>query len=226
VIVLVTVVMTTAAVMAVLMMVMVMMVVIMLVVMGMIVPMVMMLVAVGMSVAMALTMAVAVSMAMMMVVMPMVVVADMGAALRLEGTLDGCRRAALPAHQFRHCRVVLDIECVRRDLDQAMATAEMPGEPREAQGVLGLHLQQSLGRRLHLDELSILKPQGIAVVDGGFHIEIEQDLGPALGPQPPLAAVAGLVIEGDRVDDAVGLHGGLADDGGDAGHGLISVNVG
>jgi hypothetical protein len=28
------------------------------------------------------------------------------------------------------------------------------------------------------------------------------------------------VVEGDRGDDTVGLHGGLADDGGDAGHGL------
>jgi hypothetical protein len=31
------------------------------------------------------------------------------------------------------------------------------------------------------------------------------------------------VVEGDGVDDAVGLHGGLADDGGDAGHGFVSV---
>jgi hypothetical protein len=31
------------------------------------------------------------------------------------------------------------------------------------------------------------------------------------------------MVERDDVDDAVGLHGGLADDGGDAGHGTVSV---
>jgi hypothetical protein len=31
------------------------------------------------------------------------------------------------------------------------------------------------------------------------------------------------VIESDRVDHTVGLYGGLADDGGDAGHGFVSV---
>jgi hypothetical protein len=30
------------------------------------------------------------------------------------------------------------------------------------------------------------------------------------------------MIEGHRVDDTVGLHGRLADDGGDAGHGFVS----
>jgi hypothetical protein len=194
-----------------------MMMVIMLVVMRMIVPMVMMLVAVRMSVAMAM----AVSM-IVMVVMPMVVVADMGAAFRLERALHGSGRAALPAHQLGHGRAVLHIEGVRRNLHQAMAAAEMPGEAREAQGVLGLHLEKGFGRRLHLDELPVFEPQGVAVVDGGVHVEVEPDLGPTLSPQRPLTSVAGLVVEGDRVDDAVGLHGGLADDGGDAGHGLVS----
>jgi hypothetical protein len=31
------------------------------------------------------------------------------------------------------------------------------------------------------------------------------------------------MVEGNRGDDAVGLHGRLADDGGDAGHGFVSV---
>jgi hypothetical protein len=223
VIVLVPVVVTTAAagtVFVMMLMVVVMMVVTMLVVVRMIVPTVMMLMAVRMSLAVAMALAVAVAVTVMMVVMLMIVVADMGAALRLEGPLDGSCRTALPAHEFGDSRVVLDVEGVCRDFDQAMAAAEMPGEAREAQGILGPHLQQRLGRRPDLDELAVLEPQGIAVVDGGFHIEIEQDVGPALGPQRPLTAAAGLVVEGDRGDDTVRLHGGLADDGGDAGHGL------
>jgi hypothetical protein len=219
VIVLVPVVVTAAAARTVFMM-MLMVVVTMLVVMRLIMPMVMMLMAVRMSVAVAMALTMAVAVTVMMVVMLMVVVADMGAALRLEGALDGSCRTTLPAHEFGHGRIVLDVEGVGRDFDRAMAAAEMPGEAREAQGILGPHLQQRLGRRPDLDELAVLEPQGIAVVDGGFHIEIEQDLGPALGPQRPLTAAAGLVVEGDRGDDTVRLHGGLADDGGDAGHGL------
>jgi hypothetical protein len=38
-----------------------------------------------------------------------------------------------------------------------------------------------------------------------------------------MAAVAGFMVEGNRIDDTIGLHGGLADDGGDAGHGLVSA---
>jgi hypothetical protein len=227
VIVLVTVVVTAAAAGTVLIVMgmIVVMVVIVLVVMRMIMRMVMMIMAVRVSMGVAMALGVAVAMTMM-VVMAMIVVADMGAALRPERALHRGRRAALPAHEFRYGRIVLHIESIRRDLDQAMAAAEMPGEAREAQGVLGLHLQERLGRRLDLDEPTVLEPQGIAVVNRRLHVEIEQDLGPALSLEHPLAAVAGLVIEGDRVGDAVGLHGGLADDGGDAGHGLVSVNVG
>jgi hypothetical protein len=177
----------------------------------------------GMRMSMALTVAVGMAMAVTMMVMPMIVVAVMGAALRPEWALDRGCRAALPAHQLGHGRVVLHIEGIGRDLHQAMLTAEVPGEAREAQGVLGFYLQQGLGRRLHLDEAAILQPQGVAVVDGGVHVEIEEDLGAALPLEPRLAAVARLVIESDRVDHTVGLYGGLADDGGDAGHGFVSV---
>ena len=82
------------------------------------------------------------------------------------------------------------------------------------------HLQQRFGRRLHLDELAILEPKGVAVVDGGLHVEIEMDLGAAPRPEHAVAPVARRMVERERVDDAVGLHGGLADDGGDAGHGV------
>jgi hypothetical protein len=222
VIVLVPVVVTAAAARTVFMM-MLMVVVTMLVVMRLIMPMVMMLMAVRMSVAVAMALTMAVAVTVMMVVMLMIVVADMGAALRLEGPLDGSCRTALPAHEFGDGRIVLDVEGVCRDFDQAMAAAEMPGETREAQGVLGLDLQQRLGRSLDLDELAVLEPQGIAVVDGGFHVEIEMDLGAALSLQRTMATVSRRVVEGDGVDDAAGLHGGLADDGGDAGHGFVSV---
>ena len=176
-----------------------------------------------MAVSVGVPMAVAVRMAMIMMMVPMIVVTHMGAALRLERTLHRGHGAALSAGQFRQGRVVLDVEGIIRDLDEAVIAAEMPGKAHEAQRVLSLHLQQGFRLSLHLDELPVLKTQGIAVVDGGFHVEIEMDLGSALAFQRPMAAVSRRVVESDGVDNAVGLHGGLADDGGDAGHGFVSV---
>jgi hypothetical protein len=156
-------------------------------------------------------------------VMPMVVIADMNAALRLEGALHGGCGAALSPRQFGERRIVLDVESVACDLDEAVLAAQVPRQAHEAQRVLGPDLKQLLGSRLHLNEASILEPQGVAVVDGRLHVEIQQDLGSALPFQRPVAAVSRLMIEGHRVDDTVGLHGGLADDGGDAGHGFVST---
>jgi hypothetical protein len=188
-----------------------------------------MIVVVGMPVVMAVRMrmrvalAVAVRMAMIMVVMPMVVIADMRAALRLERAFHGCHGAALSARQFSQRRVVLDIKGIARHLSEAVIAAEVPSEANETQRVLGLHLQQGLRLSLHLDEAAILEPQSITVVDGSLHVEVEMDLRSALAFQRAMATVSRRMVESDGVDDAVGLHGGLADDGGDAGHGFVSV---
>jgi hypothetical protein len=186
----------------------------MIVIMRMLVVMMLMRVAMGMVVTMIVVMPV--------VVMVVIVITDMGAALRLERALHGHHGAALPAREFRKGRIVLDVESIIRDLGKAMVRAEMPSKTHETQRVLRLHLQQSLSLRLHLNEAAILQTQGIAVVDGGLHVKIEQDLGAALSLQRRLPAVSRLMVECHRVDDTVGLHGGLADDGGDAGHGFVS----
>src|SRR3712207_1582886 len=132
---------------------MIMMVVIMLMLVRMIV-------AVRMSVvvAMCVRMIVAVHVAMMM--MSMIVVAHMGAALRLERALHRGHGAALAAGELCKRRVVLDVEGIPRHLGQAVVAAEMPGEAHEAQGILGAHLQQGLRRSLHLHKPPVLEPQG------------------------------------------------------------------
>jgi hypothetical protein len=171
-----------------------------------------------------LAMGVLVRMAVMVV--SVVMIARMGAALRPEGALHGRGRAALPPRQFGESRIVFDVEGIARDLHEAVLAAQMPGKARQAKGVLGPDLQKMLRRSLHLHQAAVLQPQGVAVVDGGLHVEIEQDLGSALAFQRPMAAVPCAMVEGHRVDDTVGLHGRFADDGGDAGHGFISSVVG
>ncbi len=168
-----------------------------------------------------------VMMVIMIVVMPVavmvvIVIADMGAALRLERALHGRYGAALPAREFRKGRIVLNVESIIRDLGQAMVRAEMPGKTHETQRVLRLHLQQPFTLCLHLNEAAILQTQGITIVDRSLHVEIEQDLGAALTLQRRLPPVSRLMVEGHRVDDTVGLYGGLANDSGDAGHGFVS----
>lgn len=162
----------------------------------------------------------AVIVTMMMVAMAVIVVAVMSALLGPEGALDRRRHASLAAGEFRQGGVVRDIEGIRRDLGEAMLAAQMPGEAHEAQGILGPDFEQGLHRRPHLHEASILQPQGIAVVDDRLHVEIEVDLGAGFALEMGVATAAPRMIEGDRIDDAIGLHGGLADDGGDAGHGM------
>jgi hypothetical protein len=182
-----------------------------------------MVVLVAMLVVMGVVMAV---MSMRVTVMPMVVIAVMGAALRFEGALHRHCRAALSTHQFGEGRGVLDIESIAGDFGRTVLAAEMPGKTQETKRVFGPHLQQRLGGGLYLDEAPILQAQGIAIVDGGFHVEVEQDLGSALSSQRRLTTVARLVVEGHRIDDTISLHGGLADNGGNAGHGFVSVSIG
>lgn len=173
---------------------------------------------VRMIVVMMLVAVVVVSMAMVMVV-----IADMSAAFRLERALHRRHRAALPACQLCKSRIVLDIEGVVRDFCEPVVRAQMPGKAHEAQRIFRLHLQQTFRLRLHLYETAILQAKRIAVVDGGLHVEIQMDLGPALTPQMGMPTVSRRMVEGHRVDDTVGLHGGLADDGGDAGHSFVSA---
>jgi len=158
-------------------------------------------------------------MMVMTMVMMVVVVAMVGALFRPEGALHRGRDAALPAGELGQGWGVLHIEGICRDLRKAVLAAEMPGEAHKAQGILGPHLQKVLGCGLHLYETAVLEPQGVPVVDHRLHVEVEMDLGAGLGLQMRMAAAAGRVIQDDRVDNPVGLHGRLADEGGGARHG-------
>ena len=164
--------------------------------------------------------AVVVTMMAVTVTVVVVVVAMVGALLWLKAALHGDDSAALAARQFGECRAVLDIKRVAGKFSEAVLAAEMPGETHQAKRILGAYLQQLFGRRLDLNKRSILQPKGVTVIDGGLHVEIEMDFGPGLPGEVGMAAVARCMVEGDRVDHALRLHGRLADDGGGAGHGV------
>ena len=156
------------------------------------------------------------------VVVPAIVL--VGAALRLEGAHHDGGRAALAAHHLGQNVVVLDVDRVRRHLGGGVPVADVVGHLQEPQRVLGAHLQQALGRGLHLHEAAVLELHGIAVVQHRGLVEIEQEIEAGIAPERDAAAVAALVIEGDGVGNPVRFHGGFAEDRGGAEHGEFLQN--
>ena len=156
------------------------------------------------------------------VVVPAIVL--VGAALRLEGAHHDGGRAALAAHHLGQHVVVLDVDRVRRHLGGGVPVADVVGHLQEPQGILGAHLQQALGRGLHLHEAAVLELHGIAVVQHRGLVEIEQKIEAGIAFQRDAAAVAALVIEGDGVGNPVRFHGGFAEDRGGAEHGEFLQN--
>ncbi len=166
--------------------------------------------------------------AVVVVVMPVAVVVPaivlVGAALRLEGAHHDGGRAALAAHHLGQNVVVLDVDRVRRHLGGGVPVADVVGHLQEPQGVLGAHLQQALGRGLHLHEAAVLELHGVAIVQHRGLVEVEQEIEAGIAFQRDTAAVAALVIEGDGVGNPVRLHGGFAEDRGGAEHGEFLQN--
>lgn len=172
---------------------------------------------------------VAVMMAMVMIVVAVVVMVVAAAAivammvvmhlrLRLERTLDRRHGTALPAHQLGDGGHIDDVERVGRHFRRDVVAAEMPGETHQPQRVLGANLQQALQRSLDLDQAAILQLQSVAIVEHCGLVEIDRELQAARRLHRQGAAAAILVPEAERVDDALGADGGLANDGSGAKH--------
>jgi len=173
---------------------------------------------------MAMVMAVIMTM-VMMAVMAMVVAAGiamlvmMDFGLGLERPLDFAHRAALAANQLGQRGVMFDIDRIGRDLRLDVMPAEMPGEARQPQRVLGGDRDQLLRRSLDQDERAVFELDRIAVVQRGRLVEVEQDLPPTIARERGMAGVAAMMVEGEGLDDPVVLDRGLADDGDGALHG-------
>jgi len=166
-------------------------------------------------------MRVIVGVAVAVVMVPMVVAAIVlvGAALGLEGAHHRRHRAALAPGHLREDVIFLDVDRVRRHLGRAVPVAHMVGGFQEPQGVLGPNLQEPLGRRLHLDEASVLELHGVPVVQHRSLVEIKKEIEARIPLERDAAAVPALVIEGHGIGNLVRLDGGFADDGGGAEHG-------
>lgn len=148
-----------------------------------------------------------------------VIAALVGALLWAEGAGHFGRGRAEAAHHLQQHVVVADIERVLADLRGDMAVADMPGDLHQPQRVVGRDLDEALGGGLDLHEAPVLQLHRVAVVENGRAVEVEEEGEAALGGQRDAPAVARFVVEGQRVGDPLGLHGGAAEDGGGAEHG-------
>jgi hypothetical protein len=155
-----------------------------------------------------------------------VVVARRDRLLRPERAQHRGCRAALATDQLRDGGIVRHIDRVSRHLGEAVLAAELPGKADEAHGILGSHLEQAFLRGLDLHQSPVIEPKRVAVVEHGVHLEVHIDVKAGFAVEMGVAARAGRVTQGHCIDDAVGFHGGLADDGNSAGHGGLDSGKG
>ncbi|BCB20547.1 hypothetical protein OCUBac02_34410 [Bosea sp. ANAM02] len=186
---------------------------------------VVMLVLVAMRVIMAMVrviMSVAVIMAMLVMVVPAAAIVAMGVVmdlrLRLERSLDHRHRTALPAYQFAERRIVGDIEGIGRHFGRDVMAAEMPGEAYEPQRVLGADFQQAFRRGLDPNQRAVFQLQRVAVVQHRRPVERDREFQPTRRADADAVDRAVAVAKRQRIDDALGLDGGLAENGGGAKH--------
>lgn len=161
-------------------------------------------------------------MTMVVMIVPAAAIIAMGVVmhfrLRLERTLDHRHRTALPAHQLAERGVVRDVESLSRHLGRDVMAAEMPGEAHQPQRVLGADFQQAFRRGLDLDQRAVFQLQRIAVVQHRRLVERDRELQPARGANAHAVDRAVAMAQRQRIDDALGLDGGLAENGGGAKH--------
>lgn len=154
---------------------------------------------------------------MAVMVMPVIVTAGavvVGGALGAEGAGDRGREAALSADQLGRSRRRRDEQDVRGDLGGHVAAAELPGQPHQPGGVLGVHLQKILRGSAHGHEPPVIETQGVAILQDRGFVERHREGQAALGDQGTRGRGPRRVVEAHRVGDLVGAHRGPADDGG------------
>lgn len=171
-------------------------------------------------------------MVLMCLILPMVVmiVAALAVvvrrALRLEGAGDRRRGTALATGQFRHRRILRDVEHVRPDLGRHVVAAELPGEAQEPGRVLRPDFEERFGGGSHRDEATVVEAQGVPVLEAGVLLQGEREAQARLGGESMLRRLARGMIEDHGVDHGVRADRRLADDGCGAQHDVLEVSLG
>lgn len=101
---------------------------------------------------------------LMGVVVAMCLTVSIGAAFRIEGSGQGCQRAAkLPDHVLDHV-IPADPECVAHQLGRQMPVAQVPGDPDQMGSVPRPDLHQVFRLGKHFNDAAIFQFQAVTMV--------------------------------------------------------------
>lgn len=170
----------------------------------------------------AAVMAVFVMMIMIVIVLMTVIMMVMAVIMRrvlMIGALFGAESAlhfdgfrTKTAHHFDEHVIGCDIDRFLRHFRRHMAIAEMPSDLHQPERVFGRDLDQIFRLCRDPHELAVFELQGIAVFEHGGIAEIEQEFRAAICLHGHAPAMAVLMIERDRIDHILRLHGEFSDD--------------
>ena len=169
-------------------------------IMGMIMAMV-----VGMTVAMTVTMAVV----MVVVVMPR----GVAPGFRGEGARHRLGKARKRPHHLDQLRILQHVQSLCGRLDGDVPLAEMPGDAHQPHRI-SADLQKLLRRRHDAHQLAVGQRQGIAIGETGALLELDAQFRSRCRGGVDVVGGALRMVERNRVDDALLLHGRAAEDSG------------
>jgi hypothetical protein len=141
--------------------------------------------------------------------MAMVVI---GTTLGLEGARYNGRCAPKAADHFSQHMIIFEIERVRSQFTRRMPIANMPGGFEKAQRVFGTHFKQGLRGRFDENQISIFKFHGIAIIQHGRFVKIEQKFESLFTAQRDAPAMPAFMIKAYRIDDFISLDGCFANE--------------
>jgi len=93
-----------------------------------------------------------------------------------------------------------------------MPIANMPSGFEKAQRIFGTHFKQGLRGGLDENQISIFKFHGVAIVQHGRFIEIEQKFEPFFTAQGDATAMSAFMIKANGIDDFISLNGCFANE--------------
>ena len=93
-----------------------------------------------------------------------------------------------------------------------MAIANMPSGFEKAQRIFGAHFKQGLRGRFDENQISIFQFHGVAIVQHGRFVEIEQKFEPFFTAQSNATAMPAFMIKANGIDDFISLDGCFANE--------------
>jgi len=131
-----------------------------------------------------------------------------GAAFGIEGRLDLVHMAAQAFDHLGDYVVGADADAVVANLRRQVAIADMPGNTRHVDGVMGVDFQQRFRRSPHQYGLAIVQHDTVAIAQVRHLAQIQQKLVPTLAFQHDAAAMTMVIVQHHLVEErALGLLG-------------------